>query len=773
MQKIILVIIITLLPSSSLFGAVKIDGLCYNFNNNTNTASVTSGSEHQGAVSIPASVTYNGKEYKVTEIGVDAFYGCKDLTSVTFPNTLEYISVKAFMNCTGLTTVTIPGNVKNIGTYSFCNCTGLTSVFIEEGVQIIENLAFQDCTGLVTFTIPNSVTRICNRAFNGCRFSSLTIGSGVVTIEPQNDVEFYNGQLVGFSEIKIWGDGSRYVGALPLKTIWLTNTPPAGYKYLEGEVNYVSNNLYENLENKVVYPFLSTMFEVGGVKYVPISPSERTCDAFDCSYDKAIENIVIDKSVSYKGITMSVKKICPYAFCNNPYIKTANLSISGIIGRFAFYGCSSLQGIDIPDEVTDVGVNAFRMCASLKYAKIGNGLKSLRELLFSNCRVLTDIQIGENVSDIYSCVFEDCSALSLIRIPKNVMRIHQYAFQRCTSLKTIVLEDQDTPSFTKRTRCFEDWVGTESNTSHIYNIKVNAGDVLSFDYYNTRNIKIDGYPIDNEEPILDNEPGGDCGMSIKQAQQAIDMKNVTFSFARSFNTTRTVSLEVTGGTGSAIYNIRAGDAPKDVLHIDHADRQATFNRCPLDSVYIGRKILYPTISFLGYSPFYRNTSLRAVEITDKEIEVQLNEFYGCTGLKNVRIGDGVTRIDNWAFSDCSNLDYFEFGSSVDSIGVEAFSDCVKVTQLISHATVPPICGSQALDDISKWICTLKVPNGSVASYQAAPQWKEFFFIEAGINEVKNTIRKNEEYYTIDGRKMELKPTKKGIYIVNGQKVVLK
>lgn len=262
-------------------------------------------------------------------------------------------------------------------------------------------------------------------------------------------------------------------------------------------------------------------------------------------------------------------------------------------------------------------------------------------------------------------------------------------------------------------------------------------------------------------------------MSIMQAQQAIDMKNVTFSFARSFNTTRTVSLEVTGGTGLAIYNIKVGDAPKDVLHIDNSNRSAFFHYSPLDSVYIGRKIYYPTISSLGYSPFYRNTSLRAVEITDKETEIQLNEFYGCTGLRNVRIGDGVTRIDNWAFSDCSNLDYFEFGSSVDSIGVEAFSDCVKVTQLISHATVPPICGSQALDDISKWICTLKVPNGSVASYQAAPQWKEFFFIEAGINEVKNTIRKNEEYYTIDGRKMELKPTKKGIYIVNGQKVVLK
>jgi hypothetical protein len=153
-----------------------------------------------------------------------------------------------------------------------------------------------------------------------------------------------------------------------------------------------------------------------------------------------------------------------------------------------------------------------------------------------------------------------------------------------------------------------------------------------------------------------------------------------------------------------------------------------FSACPLDRVYIGRNISYPTSSINGYSPFYRNTKLRNIHITDKETEISDNEFYGCTNLKNVHIGNGVTSIGNWAFSGCSDLDYFVFGRNVRNIGQEAFSDCTNMTKLISHATTPPTCGSQALDDINKWTCQLFVPTDYISAYQQADQWKEFFFV---------------------------------------------
>ena len=215
-----------------------------------------------------------------------------------------------------------------------------------------------------------------------------------------------------------------------------------------------------------------------------------------------------------------------------------------------------------------------------------------------------------------------------------------------------------------------------------------------------------------------------------------------------------------------------------------------FASCPLDSVYIGGKIKYNTSSSSGYSPFYRKTSLRTIVISDTEEEIYNNEFYGCTSLKNVTMGDGVKKIGNWAFSGCSNLDYFNFGSGMQSIGDEAFSDCTNLTMLISYAEVPPTCGSMALDDINKWECVLRVPQNKLSAYQAADQWKEFFFIEdvlTGINEIEAETEGDAQgdvrgdVYSLNGtllkrnvnvnRLNSILPA--GLYVVNGKKVVVK
>ena len=100
---------------------------------------------------------------------------------------------------------------------------------------------------------------------------------------------------------------------------------------------------------------------------------------------------------------------------------------------------------------------------------------------------------------------------------------------------------------------------------------------------------------------------------------------------------------------------------------------------------------------------------------------------------------------------CSSLDYFACGSQVANIGKEAFSDCTAMTKLISRAATPPVCGAQALDDINKWNCKLQVPEASIPAYQAADQWKDFFFIEpTGINEIKEDTTRQYRYYDLNG-----------------------
>ena len=222
------------------------------------------------------------------------------------------------------------------------------------------------------------------------------------------------------------------------------------------------------------------------------------------------------------------------------------------------------------------------------------------------------------------------------------------------------------------------------------------------------------------------------------------------------------------------------------LHLGSNGASPLFSDCLLDSVYIGGNISYDTSSSKGYSPFYRNTSLRSVVITDKEEEISDNEFYGCTNLKNVTIGDDINTIGRWAFSGCSNLDYFSFGKSVKSVGQEAFSDCVNLKKLISYAEVPPTCETNALDDINKWVCTLQIPQNTLSAYQSANQWKDFFFIEDVLSEIGGvTIDESKDtrvdVYSINGqlikRNADAKQLSKelptGIYIINGKKVYVR
>ena len=151
-----------------------------------------------------------------------------------------------------------------------------------------------------------------------------------------------------------------------------------------------------------------------------------------------------------------------------------------------------------------------------------------------------------------------------------------------------------------------------------------------------------------------------------------------------------------------------------------------FENTNLQKLYIGRDLYYSTS---GYSPFYRLDTLKEVEIHQGETEISNNMFYGCIALNSVIIGDDITKIGSKAFSGCSAMKSFKFGSQLKSIGSDAFSDCTALVSFTSEALTPPTCGSQALDDINKWECTLYVPNESIELYKEAPQWKDFLKIE--------------------------------------------
>lgn len=323
---------------------------------------------------------------------------------------------------------------------------------------------------------------------------------------------------------------------------------------------------------------------------------------------------------------------------------------------------------------------------------------NLNAYAFCDCSNLVSATIS-NKGNIGDNTFSGCQSLTSCILGEEVTGINRYAFSGCSTLSEITIPNS---VLSLENYCF-------SECSTLQDVKIGNGVTSIPIYAFTGCTRLPEITIPKNVTSIDNNAFRNCTA----------LKNVVVD-----NRETTLAL---GSNGSS------------PLFVD----------CPLESVFLGGKISYKTSSSYGYSPFYRNTSLRSVVIADNEDQIYANEFYGCTGLKNVTIGDGVKNIGDWAFSGCSSLDHFIFGSGLETIGKEAFSDCTAITEITTRREVPPVCGAQALDDINKWDCTLRIPSDNVAAYAAADQWMEFLFAE-GLSPEVHTLT-----YNIDGKLYQL------------------
>ena len=147
-------------------------------------------------------------------------------------------------------------------------------------------------------------------------------------------------------------------------------------------------------------------------------------------------------------------------------------------------------------------------------------------------------------------------------------------------------------------------------------------------------------------------------------------------------------------------------------------------------------------------------------------------------LKEVVIPNSVTTIGPASFPNCTGLKTLTIGSGVTTIGEMNFMLCTGLTTVYNYAVTPQELDIATFVGVNTAACTLYVPDESVDLYKAAPVWKKFNVqpmsaTEVSPAEITEITEKPDAWYTLDGRKLDSKPTTKGVYIYKGNKVVIK
>ena len=433
----------------TMFASTKIGILYYNLDETNLTAEVTyqySNSSNNYSnlttLDIPSVISYNSQNYNVTSIGEKAFNNCRNLTSVTIPESIIEIGERAFYQ-SKIVSVNIPSSISQIANYTFWCCKELKAIIIPSNVRNIGVSAFYECSKLSSLTLSEGIETIGDHAFHNCfSLSTITIPESISSIGVD---AFSSAESVVWNAINC-ADFTEEGGPFS------TNSSAS----------------------------LITSFKFGSkVEHIP---------AYICQNLAVITSISIPSSVTSIGesafcrcnkmktltISEGVTSIGQRAFMGCSALTTVTLPNSLTkIEKFTFYYCNDLTSVKIGDGVTIIEDSAFYLCPNLKTATFGSGIQyigkdvfgwltsvKIKDLaawynvsfaeddrrytvlgdgynLYLNNNIVYDLEIPDGISNIRKHAFAGCSSIQSVSIPNTVTSIEPFAFCNCTNLKSL------------------------------------------------------------------------------------------------------------------------------------------------------------------------------------------------------------------------------------------------------------------------------------------------------------------------------------------------
>ena len=339
-----------------------------------------------------------------------------------------------------------------------------------------------------------------------------------------------------------------------------------------------------------------------------------------------------------------------------------------IICDKAFYYCTALRSLVIPDSVTSIGNRAFCGCRSLTDIVIPDSVNSIGYCAFWNCRSLTDIVIPDGVTSIVDEVFSDCESLSSLVLPESVTSIGESAFSGCESLSSLVIPDGVT-SIWDMAFCGCSSLKYISIPKSV--ICLNGNPFLKWD----GELKcLSPYFIYEDDVLFNKDKSKIIAFRDKKATSYVIPDSVT---------------RIGDGAFEGCTSLKSLVTPDSVTSIGGS----AFENC----YSLSSLVLPDSVTSIGAWAFSGCSDLADIVIPDGVTSIGNYAFCGCESLADIVIPDGVTSIGNYAFCGCESLTDIVIPDSVNSIGSSAFEGCTSLSSVVIPDSVTRI-GNGAFGD---------------------------------------------------------------------------
>ena len=336
----------------------------------------------------------------VTSIELCAFSGCSGLTNVEIPNGVTSIGRSAFSSCSSLTSITIPNSVTSIGSSAFQYCTGITSVIIGGGVTEIQDYSFIGCSNLKKVINLSNLDIVVGSYEHGqvAAYADEVINPLDSKFEIDGIYYTVTDKVARTVEVTYQGDDcdeyNEYVGDVVIpETI--------SYYDITFNVTSIGDEAFRGCDSMTSLSIPNSVTKIGEYVlpgctaltslHIPASVESIGESAFSGCW--VLESLTVDSNNS----VYDSRNNC------NAIVETASNTLIA--------GCMNTV---VPKTVTSIGDNAFRGCVNLTGIKFHNAITSIGIRAFSGCGKLTSIILPSGIESISENAFAGCSAINLV-----------------------------------------------------------------------------------------------------------------------------------------------------------------------------------------------------------------------------------------------------------------------------------------------------------------------------------------------------------------------